>query len=142
MAPRKHNQQASWELDPSSPPPQGETRIRRSYCVTDLVTGPAPGIETVHDIALYAARTHGAKRAYASRKIERVIEEEKEVVKTAANGTKKTEKKKWTYYVLGGFEWISYETFLEKVRRVGSGLRELGVGGEEETMFNIYAQTQ
>ncbi|KAJ9118582.1 hypothetical protein QFC22_003802 [Naganishia vaughanmartiniae] len=142
MAPRKNNQPASWELDASSPAPKGETRVRRSYCVTDLVTGPAPGIETVHDIALYAARTHGTKKAYASRKVERMIDEEKEIVKTLPNGEKKTETKKWTYFVLGGYKWINYNEFLERVRRVGSGLRELGVGAEGETMFNIYAQTQ
>lgn len=103
--------------------------------------GPAPGIETIHDIALYAARTHGKKNGFATRPVKRMVHEEKEVTKTNARGEKVKEKKKWTYYVLGGYEWMSYEQFLDKVRRVGSGLRELGVGGEEETMFNIYAST-
>ncbi|KAJ9110900.1 hypothetical protein QFC19_001409 [Naganishia cerealis] len=141
MAPRKHQQAASWEVGPASPAPAGETRARRSYCVTELVTGPAPGIETVHDIARYAARTHGGKRAYASRPVLRMVDEEKDVVKTTPAGDRITEKKKWTYYVLGAFQWISYDQFLQKAVSVGSGLRELGVGDEGETMFNIYAST-
>ncbi|GHJ89328.1 hypothetical protein NliqN6_5730 [Naganishia liquefaciens] len=141
MAPRKHNEKASWEVDADKPKPQGETRARRSYCVKELVTSPAPGIETIHDIALYAARTHGKKNGFATRPVKRMVYEEKEVTKTNARGEKVKEKKKWTYYVLGGYEWLSYEQFLDKVRRVGSGLRELGVGGDEETMFNIYAST-
>ena len=38
MAPRKHNEKASWEVDADKPKPQGETRARRSYCVKELVT--------------------------------------------------------------------------------------------------------
>jgi long-chain acyl-CoA synthetase len=70
-----------------------------------------------------------------------MVHEEKEITKTNAKGEKYKEMKKWTYYVLGAYEWISYEQFLDKVKRVGSGLRELGVGEEGETMFNIYAST-
>jgi len=38
MAPRKGNELGSWEVDPTSPQPKGETRARRSYCVKELVT--------------------------------------------------------------------------------------------------------
>jgi hypothetical protein len=103
-------------------------------------TEPAPGVDTVHDVLLYAARTHGKKRGFAARDIERTITEEKEVTKTVG-GKQKTEKKEWNYFKLKPFEWWTYEEMLANVRHVGSGLRSLGVGGEGETFFNIYGST-
>jgi len=38
MAPRKPNQPASWELDADKQKPEGETRVRRSYAVKELIT--------------------------------------------------------------------------------------------------------
>lgn len=140
MAPRKGNQPASWEVDADKPAPTGETRARRSYCVQDLITSPAPGIETMHDLILYAARTHGSKAATATRPVVRTIDEQKEVDK----GDGKKEMKTWTYYELGPYETQSYEMLLDRVKAVGSGLNELGVGGEGEegVFFNIYGATR
>lgn len=101
---------------------------------------PAPGIDTVHDVLLYAARTHGKKKGFAARDIDRTITEEKEVTKTIG-GKEQTEKKQWNYFKLKPFEWWTYEDMLANVRQVGSGLRSLGVGGEGETYFNIYGST-
>lgn len=108
----------------------------------DLITSPAPGIETVHDIILYAARVHGQKPALSTRPILKTIHEDKEVVKVSRDGKETKEMKRWTYYKLGDYQSISYEEVLEKVRRVGSGLSQLGVGEEGETMFSVYAQTR
>lgn len=38
MAPRKHGQAASWEVDADKPKPEGSTRIRRSYITTKELT--------------------------------------------------------------------------------------------------------
>jgi long-chain acyl-CoA synthetase len=57
------------------------------------------------------------------------------------NGEDVTETKTWNYFVLGKFEWTTYAEMEKRVRDVGSGLRELGVGSEGETFFNVYAQT-
>jgi long-chain acyl-CoA synthetase len=103
-------------------------------------TEPAAGVDTVHDVLLYAARTHGKKKGFAARDIERTITEEKEVTKTVG-GKQQTEKKQWNYFKLKPFEWWTYEEMLANVRQVGSGLRSLGVGGEGETFFNIYGST-
>lgn len=89
---------------------------------------------------LYAARTHGSKAATATRPVVRTIDEQKEVDK----GDGKKEMKTWTYYELGPYETQSYETLLDRVKAVGSGLNELGVGGEGEegVFFNIYGATR
>ena len=143
MAPRKGNEPASWEVDADKPKPEGETRARRSYVIKDsktLVTQPAEGIETVHDIMCYAARTHGARNAFGSRDIIGMIEEEKEVTKMV-NGKEEKHMKKWNYFKLSPLEWVTYEQSLEQVRNLGSGLRAYGMGGENETFFNIYSAT-
>lgn len=89
---------------------------------------------------LYAARTHGAKKALGSRDILGMIHEEKEITKMVGGKEEKI-KKKWSYFKLSPLSWISYEDALAETRDIGSGMRELGVGGEGETFFNIYGQT-
>ncbi|WWD03296.1 hypothetical protein V865_001347 [Kwoniella europaea PYCC6329] len=141
MAPRKNKEPASWEVDADKPKPEGETRVRRSYCIKDLVTQPAPGIDTVHDVMLYAAKTHGSKKGFASRNIERIISEEKEVTKMVG-GKETKQKKTWNYFKLTPYEWMTYEEALQRVKEIGAGLRELGIEDKRENkFFNIYAQT-
>ena len=89
---------------------------------------------------VYLARTHGNKKGFAKRDIERVITEEKEVTKTVG-GKEEKQLKKWNYFKLKPFEWWTYEEMLAAIREVGMGLREIGVGSEGETFFNIYGST-
>ncbi len=97
----------------------------------------------MHDVMLYAARTHGSRRAFAGRDIEKMVSEEKEVTKMVGGKVEK-QKKTWTYFKLKPFDWISYDEALVRTRDIGSGLRQLelpeqGQGGE--SFFNIYAAT-
>ncbi|RXK38253.1 long-chain acyl-CoA synthetase [Tremella mesenterica] len=140
MAPRKRHEAASWEVDADRPKPDGETRARRSYCIKELVTQPAPGIDTVNDIMQYAVKTHGNRNAFAGRDIDRMISEEKEVTKIIG-GKEVKQKKTWTYYKLKPFDWMGYVDAYERVKQIASGLRELGLGSEGETFFNIYGST-
>ncbi|WVQ99649.1 hypothetical protein IAU59_006788 [Kwoniella sp. CBS 9459] len=141
MAPRKNKEAASWEVDADKPKPDGETRVRRAYCIKDLVTQPAPGIDTVHDVMLYAAKTHGSKKGFASREIERVISEDKEVTKMVG-GKPQKQTKTWNYFKLSPFNWMTYEEALQRVKDIGAGLRELeGDDSREQKFFNIYGQT-
>jgi long-chain acyl-CoA synthetase len=113
------------------------------FCILSFAVDPAPGIQTIHDILLYAARTHGNKPALAHRPIKNIITETKQVPKTDPNpGEETTQEKKWEYYELGGFEWVGYQGLLDRVRDVGLGLRELGVGSRGQEFFNIYGQTR
>ncbi|WVF71214.1 hypothetical protein IAT40_006014 [Kwoniella sp. CBS 6097] len=141
MAPRKNKEAASWEVDADKPKPDGETRIRRAYCIKDLVTQPAPGIDTVHDVMLYAAKTHGSKKGFAARDIEKVISEDKEVTKMVG-GKPQKQTKTWSYFKLSPFNWMTYEEALQRVKEIGAGLRELeGEDVREQKFFNIYGQT-
>jgi long-chain acyl-CoA synthetase len=46
MAPRQNNESASWELDANKPKPDGETRIRRSFAVKELLTRESAYVTT------------------------------------------------------------------------------------------------
>ena len=91
---------------------------------------------------LYAARTHGSKKGFAQRDIDKIVSEEKEVTKKVG-GKEEKSMKTWSYYQLKTFDWMTYEEALLKVKEIGSGLRELGAGeaGGENSFFNIYAST-
>lgn len=92
---------------------------------------------------LYAARTHGSKRAFAGREIEKIVSEEKEVTKMVG-GKEEKQMKTWNYFKLKPFDWITYSEALTWTRDIGSGLRELLSAGQKEealSFFNIYAAT-
>ncbi|KAF8260067.1 long-chain-fatty-acid-CoA-ligase [Lactarius quietus] len=123
----------------SSSPNPGESNIRRLEKTKDrLVTGPAEGIHTVHDVLQYAARTHGTRNAYGYRDIINVIEEQKEVTKTVG-GKEVKETKTWKYFQLSDYKYISYIELKNIVSEVSRGLLKLGV--QKNDVFNIYAQT-
>jgi long-chain acyl-CoA synthetase len=130
--------EGSVEVGPN-PPPAGQARPRRGLNFPDhLVTQPIPGIETVYDILLYAARTHGNKRAIGYRDIEKIIEEETEV-KKVVGGKEVKEKKTWKYFQLSPFKYLSYIEFKDKVHLVSKALIKHGVARGQ--VFNVYATT-
>ncbi|KAF8900472.1 long-chain-fatty-acid-CoA-ligase [Gymnopilus junonius] len=129
--------EGSVEFAPPAGP--GEGPIRRSTLSKDgLVQRPFDGIDTVFDVVEYAARTHGNRKALGWRDIIRIHEEEKEV-KKFVGGKEVTEKKKWKYFELSDYKYISYLELKEAVSEVARGLVHLGV--TKGDVFNVYAQT-
>jgi len=128
----------STEHGPPAPP--GETRPRRSNLVGDgpMVTTPLEGIETIHDILLYTARTFSTKEGLGWRDIEKIIEEQKEVTKTVA-GREVKETKTWKYFQLSGYKYISFTDFKDKVETAACALIHLGI--TKGDVFNVYAAT-
>ncbi|KZO91782.1 long-chain-fatty-acid-CoA-ligase [Calocera viscosa TUFC12733] len=126
----------SFEHGPAKP---GETAPRIGYATPkELVARPGPGIDTVYDILQYTAKRHGNNNAIGYREVLNIIEEEKEVTKTV-DGKPHTEKKKWMYFQLSEYKYWTFVEFRDKVLKVASGLRELGM--EPGNVFNIYADT-
>ena len=126
-------------------PPDRTHHSTSSLCLAWLASlalaEPAPGVDTVHDVLLYSARTHGSKKGFAAREIDRVISEEKEVTKMVG-GKEEKQKKTWNYFKLKPFDWMTYEEMLVATKELGSGLRKLGVGEEgTDSFFSIYAST-
>jgi len=126
----------SVEVAPAVP---GESATRRAAIHPDsLVESPAEGVATVHDVLLYAARTHGTKDAVGWRNIENIVEEQKDVTKTVG-GKQVTEKKTWKYFQLSDYQYWNFVQFRDYAMETARGLVTLGV--EKDKVFNVYAQT-
>lgn len=137
LGPNESWGKGSVDIGPSPNP--GESRIRRLDKTKDrLVTGPVAGIHTVHDVLLYAARTHGTRNAYGYRDIIDIIEEQKEVTKTVG-GKEVKEMKTWKFFQLSDYKYITYIELKNIVSEVARGLLKLGI--QKNDVFNIYAQT-
>lgn len=122
------------------PKVDGESRIRRLAKTKDrLVTQPLEGVETVADVLAYAARTHGTKDAFGYRDIIDIVEEEKEV-KKVVGGKEVTEIKKWKYFHLSDYKFISYNDVFETVTEISRALIDLGITTDD--IVNVYAQTR
>ncbi len=89
---------------------------------------------------LYAARTHGTKKAFAGREVDKVISEDKVVTKMVG-GKEEKQTKTWSYFKLKPFDWMSYDEALTRVREIGAGLRGLLEEGDLGSFFNIYGST-
>jgi long-chain acyl-CoA synthetase len=93
----------------------------------------------VYDILEYVARTHGTRNALGWRDIVDMHEESKEV-KKMVDGKEVVETKKWKYFELSDYKYISYVQLKEQVSEIARGLVDLGI--TEKDVFNIYAQTR
>lgn len=119
---------------------EGETRIRRSALSPDkLITRPWEGIDTVYDVLMYAARTHGTKDAYGHRETVEIHEEEKEVIKVVG-GKEVKEKKTWKYFQLSDYKYISFQQVKDAAVEIAGGLLELGV--QKTDVVNVYSATR
>lgn len=121
-------------------PSDGEGAVRRLAITAErLVTRPFEGIDVVPDIVSYAARTHGDRAAVGWRNVVKIHEEEKEV-KKMVGGKEVTETKKWKYFELSDFEYISFLDVQERVLELARGLLHHGI--LKTDVFNVYAQTR
>ncbi|KAF8310736.1 acetyl-CoA synthetase-like protein [Clavulina sp. PMI_390] len=103
-----------------------------------LVTQPLDGVETIHDILLYAARTFPNKEAMGWREVDKIIEEEKEVTKTVG-GQEVKEKKTWKYFQMSAYRYFTFSEFKERVEVVARAMNASGI--KKGDVFNVYAAT-
>ena len=128
----------STEISPPAGP--GESGVCRLTNSKDaLIKQPADGIETVYDLVSYAARTHGNRNALGWREVVNIIEEEKEVTKVV-DGKEVVEKKKWKYFELSDYKYMTYLDVKTAVSEISRGLIDLGIAKGD--VFNVYAQTR
>ncbi|KAJ6626078.1 long-chain-fatty-acid-CoA-ligase [Mycena sp. CBHHK59/15] len=127
----------SVEVAKPSADDEGPTR-RLAITADRLVTQPFEGIDTVYDILEYVARTHGSRDALGWRDIVDIHEETKDVTKMV-DGKEVVEKKKWKYFQLSDYQYISYVQLRDQVSEIARGLVDLGITADD--VFNIYAQT-
>ncbi|KAF5329534.1 hypothetical protein D9619_009047 [Psilocybe cf. subviscida] len=129
--------EGSFEVEPPSAPGQGGIR-RCSLSKNGLVTQPFEGINTVYDVVEYAARTHGNRNALGWRDVVKIHTEEKDVTKVV-DGKEVVEKKKWSYFELSDYKYISFVQLKEAVSEVARALVHLGVTNEDVPNWQIMA---
>jgi long-chain acyl-CoA synthetase len=123
-----------------APAISGETKPRRNARVPHkLSTQPEEGVSTVYDIVRNSAAKHGDRQALGSRKL---IKKHNEVtkVKKLVDGKIQEVDKEWTYFELGGYEYLSFKEYETLVLQVGAGLRKLGLSPHDRV--HMFASTR
>ena len=107
-------------------PVKGETIPRRHIKYPQLLTTPEAGIATLYDILKRAETKFGDAKAIGSRKLIKTHHEVKKV-KKVVDGKVQEVDKKWTYFELGPYEYLSFHDFEKLVLQIGAGYRKLGL---------------
>lgn len=115
---------------------EGETIPRRNPAAKDgLINRPSPEITTVYDVVRRSAEKFGNAKALGTRKIIKTHTETKKI-KKVVDGTEQEVDKKWTYFELSGYGYISFVEYEKLVLSLGAGLRKLGmVKGDKLHLF-------
>ena len=128
-------------VEVGSEPKQGEGKARRNYLVAEgeLAARPMEGMDTVYDVLSYIDRTYGDKNAIGYRDIVDTHVEEKEVTKVVG-GKEVKEMKKWSYFELSEFKYLTFAELRKNSEALGRGLADFGV--KKGDVFNIYSATR
>jgi len=98
----------------------GETKPHRNVMSAELTSSPGPGVKTATDIIKFA-ETYGDRHLIGSRRLVKTHTEEKTLI--SKDG--KEQVKKWTYYEMSKYEWITAGQFGTIVAEIGSGIHSL-----------------
>lgn len=118
----------------------GETIPRRNVASKDkLRTRPEEGIATIYDLMRVSAKKYGNAKALGHRKVVRMHEEVKKIKKMVDGKEQETEKK-WTYFELSEYHYLSFTEFERTALQCGAGMRKLGM--EATDRLHIFAATR
>jgi long-chain acyl-CoA synthetase len=112
---------------PGHEPVKGETIPRRHPSSKDkLPTRPAEDVGTIWDNLKRAAEKFGNAKAIGTRKLLKTHHEIKKI-KKIVNGQETQVDKKWTYFELSEYTYMSFIEYEKLVLQCGSGLANLGL---------------
>ncbi|KAF2094173.1 acetyl-CoA synthetase-like protein [Rhizodiscina lignyota] len=117
---------------------EGETLPRRNVKTKDKLITTLDGANTVHDIVGYASKKFGNAKALGSRKLLKTHVENKKI-KKVVDGKEQEVDKKWTYFELSGYTYMSFTEYEQLTHRVGAGLRKLGMNKGDR--LHLFAAT-
>lgn len=118
----------------------GETIPRINPLAKDgLLVTPSDEVKTIYDNLVRAATKFGNAKAIGSRKIIKTHVENKKV-KKIVDGVETEVDKKWTFYELSGYTYISFIEYQKLALDIGAGLRGLGVS--KENKMHLYGATR
>lgn len=119
---------------------EGETIPRRNVKTKDkLVESPHPDIHTVHDILGYSSKKFGNAKALGTRKLVHTHNETK-TVKKMVDGKETEVDKKWTFFELSPYSYITFTELEKLVLQLGAGYRKLGLNPGDRV--HLFAATQ
>ncbi|KAI8974355.1 hypothetical protein BDB01DRAFT_807139 [Pilobolus umbonatus] len=114
-------------------------RVRRSALSPDkLLETPAYNVRTLYDVLANSAENYPDRRGFGFRKLEKMIEEEKEV-KKIIDGEEVIETKKWSYFQLSQYNYFTYKEASRLCHDIGAGLIKLGL--KEHDKVEIFSPT-
>ena len=121
------------------PKVEGETIPHRNVQTKNgLVLTPEDGVATLYDILKRSSKKFGNAKALGSRKLVRTHEEVKKIKKTV-DGKEETVDKKWTYFELSEYHYMSFVEYERLVLQCGAGMRKLGM--KKGDRLHIFAAT-
>lgn len=117
-------------------PAEGETIPRRHPASKDkLTTTPSDDVRTIFDILKRSADKFGNAKALGTRRLVKTHYENKKVKKTVDGVTQEVDKK-WTFFELSEYSYISFVEYEKLALEIGAGLRKLGlVKGDRLHLF-------
>ncbi|KAL8821043.1 MAG: hypothetical protein Q9223_000843 [Gallowayella weberi] len=120
-------------------PAKGETIPRRHPISKDsLRTTPSDDVKTIFDILKRSADKYGNANALGSRRNLKTHVENKKITKIV-DGQPQELDKKWTYFELSEYSYITFTEYERLALDIGAGLRQLGlVKGDR---LHLYAGT-
>lgn len=117
-------------------PVKGETIPRRHPASKDkLIDTPSDDVKTIFDIIKRSADKFGNAKVLGSRKLVKTHHENKKVKKTVDGKTEEVDKK-WSYFELSEYSYISFVEYQTLTSQLGAGLRKLGMTqGDRLSLF-------
>ena len=117
----------------------GETIPRRHpLTVNKLQTRPSEDIVTIFDLVKRSSEKYGNAKALGSRKLIKTHQETKKI-KKRVNGEEQEVEKKWTFFELSGYEYLSFVEYEKLILQIGAGYRKLGLNKDDR--IHIFAAT-
>ncbi len=125
---------------PGCKPVDGETiPRRRTSCVESLVTTPEEGVNTLYDVLTMASERFGDLPAMGWREHIKTHQEVKNV-KKIVDGKEIWVEKKWTFFEMGDFTYLSFKQYVTLTMQLGAGFRHLGL--KKDDRIHIFASTR
>lgn len=115
-------------------------RIRRNAVASEgLMRTPGSNIHTLYDVLQHSAKKYPDHNALGYRTLETMVEEEKEVTKMI-DGVETKQMKKWNYFQLSEYKYVTYGEAAQIVHDIGAGFRYLGL--QPKCKIEIFAPTK
>jgi len=117
----------------------GETIPRRNVRTkNELAVTPEEGVNTIYDVVKRSSQKFGNAKALGKRRLLQTHEETKKI-KKMVDGKEQEVDKKWQYFELSEYEYMSFSEYETLVNKVGAGFRKLGMQAQDRV--HLFAAT-